>query len=167
MNAGSVGQDRRARSGVSAGIHDDLTENLRRIHGPYAGAAHRSHHRESVWSKVMKTALLLVCGTVFLSSGAYGQPVTIIGEPVPTARVTFADLNIASSVGQERLRGRIQAAASTLCLENNIDSLKVHMIRQNCYNHAVGDGYRQMDQLITSARVGSSLAAAAVVLHHD
>lgn len=53
-------------------------------------------------------------------STADDEPVVVTGQPeeaVPTRRVSFADLNLASTAGQKTLDRRVGGAVRSVCLE--------------------------------------------------
>jgi UrcA family protein len=112
----------------------------------------------------MKSTFIIAGAAALLSATVHAQAITVIADSPPTARVSFADLDIFSNAGQARLEQRVRAAAGALCLENNVDSIETKMIRKQCYNSAVADGYRRMDSIIASGKSGASLAAASLIV---
>ena len=112
----------------------------------------------------MKSTSIIMGAAALLSAAANAQPITVIGDAPPTARVSFADLNLLSDSGQARLAQRVRTAAGALCLENNVDSIETRMLRKQCYNSAVADGYRQMRTIVASTESGASLAAASLIV---
>ena len=112
----------------------------------------------------MTKLLIPLAGALLASSAANAQGVVVVGEPAPSQTVSYADLNIASESGKTRLQHRIRAAARSLCLENNVDSLETELTRRACFESAVGDGYRQMDVAIAARASGAPLAAATLVI---
>jgi UrcA family protein len=97
---------------------------------------------------------------LFASTSVAEPPLVVMKTAGPTRVVSFADLNLASEAGQERLGSRIRAAASELCYEDNIEELKFTIARHHCYSAAVDDAYNQMSAAIAQARAGRTIAAA-------
>ncbi|HEX5238982.1 MAG TPA: UrcA family protein [Sphingomicrobium sp.] len=112
----------------------------------------------------MKSTFIIAGAAALLSATVNAQQITVIADAPPTARVSFADLDVFSDAGHARLEQRVRAAAGTLCLENNVDSIETKMARRECYNSAVADGYRQMNSIIASGKSGASLAAASLIV---
>ena len=114
----------------------------------------------------MKRGLTLICAALLgSSSSAMAQPpVVVTAEALPSRTVSYADLNISSSAGQDRLVRRIRAAARDLCLENNVDQLKIATARRTCFQRAVGDGYDKMNSAMAARAAGKNLAVATLVI---
>lgn len=102
---------------------------------------------------------------LFASASCAEPPLDVMKNTGPTRVVSFADLNLASKAGQERLGNRIRAAAGELCYEDNIEPLKLTIARRHCYSVAVDDAYNQMRAAIAQARAGRTIAAAMLVKH--
>jgi UrcA family protein len=111
----------------------------------------------------MNSILILIGALALGSSPATAQNITVIGD-VPTARVSYADLNLQSESRRARLQQRIRGAAANLCLESNIDSLETRVARRTCFFTAVNDGYQQLDELVTARVSGTAAAAAAITI---
>lgn len=92
---------------------------------------------------------LIAIGCILMGAGnAVAEPsVVITREAVPTAIVSFADLNIWSEAGQNQLTRRIRSAASDICIDDFKVDLKVGMYQRRCYNTALNSGLRQMHAL--------------------
>lgn len=91
-------------------------------------------------------------------------PVTVYGTSSPTARVSYADINLASSSGVDRLRNRVRAAASDICLEPVKDDLSVGLARKMCYRTAINDGFTQIDRLVADRLAGKSSLTTAILI---
>lgn len=110
----------------------------------------------------MHKLLLLVGAALAASSVSAAQPpVVVVADDAPFRVVNFADLNIAGEPGKQRLVARIRAAARDMCLESNIDSLEITLLRRQCFNAATNDGVAQMNRLLGS---GAPIASAALVI---
>ena len=112
----------------------------------------------------MRKTLLAVAAIAFGAGGATAQPLLVVGTPAPSRVVSFADLNIGSTSGQQHLGNRIRSAASDLCFESNKEQVKFTMARRSCYNTAVDDGLSQMNRAIAAQASGVSIAAATVTI---
>nr|WP_294850354.1 UrcA family protein [uncultured Sphingomonas sp.] len=93
-----------------------------------------------------------------LGTGIASAQVTVYGSDVATAHVSYADLNLASDEGQDRLKTRIHTAAKSICFDNNIDPLYLSAARDRCFDGAVRDGMAQMNDAMNQslARNGGS-----------
>lgn len=105
----------------------------------------------------------IVASAVLFGAAAAAQP-PIVVTAQPSRVVSFADLNIGSQAGQNRLVHRIRAAARDLCLENNVEQVKFTVARRECYVRATTDGYSQMNSAIAARDSGASLAAATLTI---
>ena len=112
----------------------------------------------------MKYAMVAL-GSILLGAGsAVAQPpVVVTVDPGPSRVVSYADLNIWSKAGQDRLVNRIRAAATDLCIENNRAEVKVANARRSCFNTALSGGLKQMDMAI-AGRNDSTFAAATLTI---
>lgn len=100
-----------------------------------------------------KFALMLIASG--LGAGiASAQPVTVYGSSEPSAVVSYADLNLGSTKGIQRLHNRVRSAASDLCLELTREDLASSLQRTKCYRTAVGDGQMQIDRLVAERLAG-------------
>jgi UrcA family protein len=92
------------------------------------------------------------------ASPAIAGPI-VVEANVPTAHVSYADLDLGTSAGFEALQSRVRDAASRLCLESGRTDLARAMAEQKCYTTAVASAQNQ----ITAARSSRSVAAAAAI----
>lgn len=81
-------------------------------------------------------------------------------------RVSYADLNLASAVGQHVLRGRIDEAASTVCGFENSRELELAIAMNFCRSDAIERARPAYEAAIASARHGTVtvLGSAALVV---
>ena len=63
---------------------------------------------------MLKTLSIILTGALCAGS-ASAEPVTVYGPTVPSARVSYADLDIGSMEGIKTLKTRVRSAASGLC----------------------------------------------------
>src|SRR5690242_4433602 len=96
----------------------------------------------------MKTILMSLGALALASTAANARPIVINTQAVPTARVSFADLNLGSAEGRAVLEHRIRATAEDLCVIEGDRALDSRLGGRACYKAAVADGLRQMDEVI-------------------
>ena len=109
-------------------------------------------------------ALILIASGLGMGVASAQQPVTVYGSTAPTARVSYADINLASDRGVEKLQNRVRAAASGLCLEPGWEDLAVSTARTMCYRTAVHDGLSQIDQLVAEKMAGKASLVSAILI---
>lgn len=115
---------------------------------------------------MMKFAVI-AAAAAFVGTSAAGQPVTVtkVADQLPTVLVSYADLNLGSPSGQDRLKRRISSAASQVCQFGYADmALDEFIVTQACYKSARADGLRQMDQVLAARSAGTTLAAASLTI---
>jgi UrcA family protein len=64
----------------------------------------------------------------------------IVVQQGPSARVSYADLNLGSQAGRETLAGRIEAAADMLCDATSVEPVSLKVERVRCHRVAVDSG---------------------------
>jgi UrcA family protein len=97
----------------------------------------------------MKLPLIFTVAITLASAAqaaSAGNDIVVV-QDAPTARVSYADLNLASAVGRGRLAVRIKSAARMLCSEAAIDPLDVKQLRSRCYHVAMVSGANQMSRI--------------------
>jgi len=104
----------------------------------------------------MKTVLISFAALALAGTAANARPILVAAEPVPTAHVRFADLNLDSAEGRTALRQRIHGAAEDLCITGGDRALDVWLEGRRCYKTAVADGLRQMDRIVGQRSAGGS-----------
>ena len=108
-------------------------------------------------------ALILIAAG--LGAGvASAQPVTVYGSSAPSARVSYADLNLQSEEGVDRLQARVRRAASGLCLNESREALELSLKRKGCYDFAIRGGYAQINQAVASKMAGRTGGSSTIVL---
>ena len=113
----------------------------------------------------MGKTVVLLGSLLFASSSVFAQPpVVITGGEMPYQVVSYADLNINSPAGQDRLTHRIRAAAEDICLTDNKEQVKFEAARHVCYSTAVKNGMTQMNNAIAARLSGATVASATLVV---
>lgn len=116
----------------------------------------------------MKSGLLAVCAASFLGGTAVAQPPIVVStEPVPTERVSYADLNLASADGVERLTNRVRRAVTHVCAPHYSRDTLVDYT--DCKSFAWSGARPQMDLAIQRAQQialngTSSIAPVAILI---
>jgi UrcA family protein len=98
---------------------------------------------------MMRLSMILIAA-VSLTGAAHAASNAdiVVVQDSPSARVSYADLNLTSIAGRERLASRIESAASELCTERNVEPLSLKLDRMRCYRAALSSGARQMKGII-------------------
>ena len=109
-------------------------------------------------------ALVLIAAGLGAGVASAQPPVTVYGSNAPTARVSYADLNLASERGVAKLQNRVRAAASDMCLEPVREDLSMSIARTVCYRTAVNDGFSQIDRLVTDRIAGKASLTTAILI---
>lgn len=88
-----------------------------------------------------KGALLAIASSlIVLSTAGYAEKPPVIVQAVldvPTAHVSYADLNLRTQAGVQVLQARVRRAATTICMEPQIRELPRVAAGRNCYNTAM------------------------------
>ena len=95
----------------------------------------------------------LVAFTILAAAGnAVAQPPAAETDPLTTA-VSFADLDIGSPAGMRTLNGRIDRAASRLCIQEGRKSLQTELAERRCMSAAMSSGQAGVDQVLAERSV--------------
>lgn len=103
--------------------------------------------------------IAIVAATVLVAAAraqAQDNPIIVEGD-IPVAVVSYADLNLASPAGRNALEGRVERAASSLCLENHRESVNQFLAQHNCFSFAMRKARIDIDQAVAFA--GTPLAS--------
>ena len=81
-------------------------------------------------------------------------------------RVSYADLNLGSSIGQHRLQNRISGAAKIVCVIEDSREMALAAATKDCRSDAVARAQPAYEEAVASAKRGSVtvLDAAALVI---
>jgi UrcA family protein len=90
-----------------------------------------------------------------VAAGAIVVPTVSHAADITTARVSYADLDLASKVGQQSLSNRIEFAADHLCGVGKWKGLVLVDAANSCSNDAVSSAQPQYEAAVAAARRGS------------
>jgi UrcA family protein len=91
---------------------------------------------------------------------AQKEPILIQAD-VPTATVSYADLNIGSLAGRHTLEGRVARAATRLCMDNRRAPLDELIEQRRCLSTAVRQAGIDIDLAVARSR--SQLASTGTI----
>ena len=112
----------------------------------------------------MKTILMLFATCVAASAASAQPPVVVTADIPPTIRVSYADLNLASSRGRQALHDRVAAAARQLCIDGSKDPLAMEMAERRCYETSMREAGEQVAQaLAQSTEMASATTETGIV----
>jgi UrcA family protein len=95
---------------------------------------------------IMGTAVLLASG----QARADEAPVVVAGG-APTAKVSYADLNLTSAAGRQSLNRRVAAAARGLCFDNTGGHLAEFVAQHQCYSSTMIRARIDIQRVVASA----------------
>jgi UrcA family protein len=91
---------------------------------------------------------------------AQNGPILIQGD-VPTATVSYADLDIGSQAGRHTLEGRVARAATRLCMDNRRAPVGEMIEQRQCLSTAVRQAAIDIDLAVARSR--SQLASTGTI----
>lgn len=95
----------------------------------------------------MRTALVSVAALALVSTAANANPIRVTSTPETAVHVSVTDLNLNSHEDRSRLKSRIRNAAEILCSIEADRTADAAVGGRGCYQAAVANGLRQMDDL--------------------
>ncbi|SRR5690349_10294594 len=95
----------------------------------------------------MYRLLILAAAALFATPASASQSIVIVYDGVPTAHVSYADLDLGSKSGRARMARRIRVAAEDVCLGAAIETSVIEPLRNDCYVAAVASGMSQLDAI--------------------
>ena len=94
------------------------------------------------------TAMLLATGQALAESGD-----VIVEGGVPTATVSYADLNITSAAGRLTLDRRVVRAATGLCMEYRRLPIDDMVTQNRCFSKALSKARIDIEQAVAAAKL--------------
>jgi UrcA family protein len=95
--------------------------------------------------QILKAALFGVA-LVAVPALAQGESPVVVEGGVPTAIVSYADLDIGSSSGLATLNGRITRAASRLCFDKAHKDVPTKVFEARCFDTAMASAKPQVER---------------------
>ena len=102
---------------------------------------------------MLMLAKSLVAFTILAAAGSAAAQPPVAETGAPTTVVSFADLDIGSPAGLRALNGRIQRAASTLCIQQGVRSLQSELAGRRCMSVAMSGAKAGLDQVLAERSV--------------
>ena len=109
-------------------------------------------------TKTVLNILFLACGLAATKGAAVQAQPPILVEGLPTAVVSYADLDLSGPAGQAVLNGRVRRAAATLCVDHGSRGVREASLRQQCLDFALTQAQVEIARAI--ARYGNEQFAA-------
>jgi len=91
-------------------------------------------------------------------------PTVSQAEETNSVRVTYADLNLASDVGQHMLQARITGAAHTVCVWEDTRELQLGNEVKLCRSDAIASAQPAYEAAVAAARHGTVIIGAGAAL---
>lgn len=101
-------------------------------------------------ARLLLVPAALACATLSIGSAVSAAAATL--QP-RTARVSYADLDVASTAGRAALDRRIAVAARDVCRTNGFSDLATVRAANECIEGAIDDAMRQIDSTVQLARL--------------
>jgi UrcA family protein len=98
--------------------------------------------------------LRLVLGHVILATTLMGAH-ALKSEPVPTTRVSYADLDLGRADDRARLESRLDRAARQVCRTNGVPGAREAVQRNACIAASRADAERQMAFAVAGTQVAA------------
>jgi UrcA family protein len=101
--------------------------------------------------------------TIVAATPAFGAELVVSGA-APTARVSYADLDLASAAGVARLERRIAAAADRLCVGIGVEQLAARLDGLACRDAAIAAAAPQVRRAVEKYATGQAAGGRAIIL---
>ena len=110
----------------------------------------------------MKALIVAVASGFIVGSLANAASAEPLGskDPPVTERISYADLNLGSAAGQNRLKDRIGYAAYRLCLIDSTATPSPAVADPGCSRKVMAEGLAQMQRAVARSSSGPALAQA-------
>lgn len=100
--------------------------------------------------KIKCAAFAIAAGLIVVSTAGRAEKPPVIVEGVldlPTAYVSYADLNLGTEAGMRALHARVRRAAAMICLEPQVRELPRMMAGRKCYNTAMTRAHDEIQRV--------------------
>jgi UrcA family protein len=112
----------------------------------------------------MVMALAVTGATLAATTPVFSADFVVNGNPAPTARVGYADLDLHSAAGAAQLGRRVAAAASKLCIGVGTEALADRRAGVQCRDAAVAAAEQQIRRAIGRAGTAQESPDRAIAL---
>ncbi|MEA3004298.1 MAG: hypothetical protein QOH81_3086 [Sphingomonadales bacterium] len=107
-------------------------------------------------------ALAVTGATIAATTPAFGHDLVVTGAP--TARVTYADLDLRSQAGVARLESRVRGAADRLCVGIGIETLAARLDGLTCRDATIAAAAPQIRRAIENHAAARAAGGGAITL---
>ena len=107
-------------------------------------------------------AVAVTGATLVAASPAFGAD--LVTRAAPTARVSYADLDLASRAGVTKLEHRVGAAADRLCLGIGVEQLAARLDELKCRQDAIAAAAPQVRHAIEKYATAQAARGGAITL---
>ena len=116
--------------------------------------------------KAITAAGAVVASALLLPTASLAGTASATGEGMQTARVSYADLDLASPYGANSLQGRIKLAAASLCGAGTTRPVEIAEINAGkaCMVDAIASAQPAFNQAIAAARGASVTVTGAALI---
>jgi UrcA family protein len=108
-------------------------------------------------------AAALTGATLVAATPAFGAELVVNGA-APTARVSYADLDLASPVGVAKLERRVSASADRLCIGIGIETLTARLAGRDCRDAALASAAPQVQRAVARYATAQAVGGRAITL---
>lgn len=96
----------------------------------------------------MLKSTVALAGLMAVPALAQGESPVIVEGGLPTAVVSYADLDLSSTNGLATLNGRISRAASSICTESGRKELSRQLYEARCFKTAIESTKAQVERAV-------------------
>ena len=94
----------------------------------------------------MYRILILTAAALFATTANANQRIIVV-DGVPTAHISYADLNLHSAAGRSHMAHRIRLAAEEICVGTFVETSILEPQHNDCYVAAVASGMSQLNAI--------------------
>jgi len=109
--------------------------------------------------KLLRTSAAVAMGLTGLAAPLSAEPVVVTGETLPSAVVSYADLNLATAGGREELDERVYRAATRLCDADVMRPLQIKRHHDQCRREAVASVQPLILDAVERRQIGTGATA--------
>jgi len=94
----------------------------------------------------MYRTLIFTAAALFATSANANQRIIVVND-VPTAHVSYADLDLRLAAGRRHMAHRIRLAAEEICVGTFVETSILEPQHNDCYVAAVASGMSQLNAI--------------------